>query len=197
VKRIAAAIVVDDAVETKTEGGKTQETRRKRTPDEMKQLEELARAAVGFDEKRGDQFSMQNISFTQPTLDTPAPPGKFQRLLLFLEQWTFVLRYIGLLALFGLVYALILRPVKKQVLALLRNPPQAAFPAAAVAGAGGAQLPDDAGLAGLPDSADVSGASEVRQAVSLKKQLVTKVKQDPEAASRLIQNWLNEKEPKQ
>ncbi len=193
VKRIAAAIVVDDAVETTTEGGKTKETRRKRTPDEMKQLEELARAAVGFDEKRGDQFSMQNISFTRPTLDTPVPPGKFQRLVLFLEQWTFVLRYIGLLALFGLVYALILRPVKKQVLALLRNPP-AAFPAAAVAGTVGAALTDDAGLAGLPNP-DI--ASDVREAVSLKKQLVTKVKQDPEGASRLIQNWLNEKEPKQ
>jgi flagellar M-ring protein FliF len=195
VKRIAAAIVVDDAVETKSEGGKTQETRRKRTPAEMKQLEELARAAVGFDEKRGDQFSMQNISFTQPTLDAPAQPGKFQRLLLFLEQWTFLLRYIGLLALFGLLYALILRPVKQQVLALLRNPTHAAFPAASAAGAGGAALPDDGGLAGLP-SADLSGVSDVREAVSLKKQLVNKVKQDPEGASRLIQNWLNEKEPK-
>jgi hypothetical protein len=37
--------------------------------------------------------------------------------------------------------------------------------------------------------------SEIRQAVALKKDLVNKVKGDPLAASRLIQNWLREAEP--
>src|ERR1700730_13765540 len=49
VKRVAAAILVDDVIEAKTENGKTQETHRKRTPEEMKQIEELAKAAIGFD----------------------------------------------------------------------------------------------------------------------------------------------------
>ncbi|MGA2814221.1 MAG: flagellar basal-body MS-ring/collar protein FliF, partial [Candidatus Acidiferrum sp.] len=69
IRRIAAAILVDDAVETKTEGGKVQETRRKRTPNEMKQIESLAKAAVGFDLQRGDQFSLENISFVVPVVD--------------------------------------------------------------------------------------------------------------------------------
>ena len=37
-------------------------------------------------------------------------------------------------------------------------------------------------------------ASEVHQAVALKKQLVGRVKEDPQAASRLIQNWLRQGE---
>jgi hypothetical protein len=48
----------------------------------------------------------------------------------------------------------------------------------------------------LPNEAASEASPEVRQAVSLKKQLVSKVKEDPVGASRLIQNWLNEQEPK-
>ena len=45
---LAAAVLVDDFVEVKDVSGKSQETRRKRTPEEMKQLEDLVRAAIGF-----------------------------------------------------------------------------------------------------------------------------------------------------
>src|SRR5271170_4735219 len=137
ISRVAAAILVDDAIETKTDNGKTQETRRKRTPEEMKQIEELAKAAVGFDVKRGDQFSLQNISFLVPVVDLPPPPGKIQKFMNYAERWTGLLRYAGLLLLFLMVYLLILRPVKKQVLHML-HPPVVGVPA--IAGVGAASL---------------------------------------------------------
>src|SRR5207248_5345410 len=59
IRRVAAAILVDDAVDVKTESGKAVETRRKRTPDEMKQMDSLVRAAIGIDDKRGDQLSVE------------------------------------------------------------------------------------------------------------------------------------------
>ena len=63
-QKIAAAVLVDDVIDDKKDAkGKVQETRRKRTPEEMKQIEDLARAAMGFDATRGDMLSVQNISF--------------------------------------------------------------------------------------------------------------------------------------
>jgi flagellar M-ring protein FliF len=193
VKRVAAAILVDDAVEVKIDNGKSQETRRKRTSEEMKQIEELAKAAIGFDAQRGDLFSLQNIAFTQAPVDLPAPEEKFQRILVFAERWTGVLRYVALSALFALVYLLILRPVKKQMIELLKAPLRNALPSSDAAGGTAAALATEGSLAGLPgQSAGVS--SGVQQTVTLKKQLVSKVKEDPEGASRLIQNWLRESE---
>jgi len=40
----------------------------------------------------------------------------------FAERWVGVLRYVGLSLLFLLVYALLLRPVKNQIIHILQNP---------------------------------------------------------------------------
>lgn len=197
VKRLAAAILIDDVIESKTENGKAQETRRKRTPEELKQMEELAKAAIGFDAQRGDQFSLQNISFVQAPVEVVPPPGKVQRVMTFVERWTGVLRYVALFAMFLLVYALVLRPVQKQVSGILQRPARALS-----AGLGSGALPAGAGAAGeSPGAAALSlpeGASaDVVQAIHLKRELVNRVKTDPEAASRLVQNWIRESEAKQ
>jgi flagellar M-ring protein FliF len=186
ISRVATAILVDDVLETKTDDGKTQETRRKRSPAEMKQIEELAKAAVGFDAKRGDQFSLQNISFLVPVVDLPVPPGRVQKFTTYAERWTGLLRYAGLLLLFLMVYVLILRPVKRQVLHILQAPATGNQPGASAAT--GALGP--AATAALP--AATRGLSEISEAVALKKELVARVKEDPTTASRVIQNWMSE-----
>jgi flagellar M-ring protein FliF len=190
VKRVAAAILVDDAVDTKTEGAKSQEVRRKRTPDEMKQIEDLAKAAIGFDTKRGDLFSLQNITFTQAPVESPAPVGKVQRVLQFAERWTSLLRYVALALLFGVVYLLILRPVKNRVVAILQMPVPATLPVSAIAGGLGVGEATGGLSAGTPGSPGM----DIGDAVALRKQLVGKVKEDPQAASRLIQNWMRKAE---
>ncbi len=194
VKRVAAAILVDDAMETKTENGKTQETRRKRTPEEMKQIEALAKAAVGFDAQRGDQFSLQNVTFTVPPTDVVTPPGKVQKFLIFAERWTGLLRYAALLALFAVVYLLILRPVKKKFIELLGTSSHPALGASRGGEHGGALGAAEGNLAALPSEAAGGMTGEVQQAVLLKKQLISKVKEDPETASHLIQKWIHETE---
>ena len=200
VKRLAAAILVDDAIETKTENGKTQETRRKRTPEELKQIEDLAKAAIGFDAQRGDLFSLQNISFVQAPVDAPVPPGKVQKVMVFVERWTSVLRYAALLVIFVLVYLLVLRPVQKQVIHILQNPSRAL----ATGGAGGsaAALPAGVTSAGELDSATLaalqdSPSPDVSKTILLKRELVTRIKSDPGGASRLVQNWIRESEQTQ
>jgi flagellar M-ring protein FliF len=193
VKRVAAAILVDDAVDSKTDNGKVTETRRKRAPEEMKQIEELAKAAIGFDSQRGDQFSLQNVTFTTPTVDLPPPPGKMQKFVMVAERWTGLLRYVALSAFFLIVYLLILNPVKKQVVAILQSPGRPGLPASA-SGGGGAALGGENIAGGLPEDVGSGASPEVEAAVLLKKKLVNKVKGDPQGASRLIQNWLRQSE---
>ncbi len=192
IKKMAAAILVDDAVESKLENGKTQESRRKRTPEELKQIEELAKAAIGFDPQRGDLFSLQNISFVQAPTETVVPTGKPQKVMLFLERWTGVLRYGMLLIIFMVIYLLVLRPVKKQISGILANADR--------------QLTDGKALGLLPGGAEEGGAAvgrasggangpmDVEHTLRLKKDLLNKVKGDPESASRLVQNWVRETE---
>ena len=187
VKRIAAAILVDDAVESKSENGKSQETHRKRTPEELRQIEELAKAAIGFDAQRGDLFSLQNISFVQAPPEIVTPPGKVQRVMVFLDRWTNVLRYAALLAMFLFVYFLVLRPVKNQVVHILQDPGRSASVPGGLTG-------DSAGNRMLAEHAGPGEAvtAEVNQVMQLKKELVNRVKADPELASRLVQNWVRE-----
>jgi flagellar M-ring protein FliF len=190
VRRIAAAVLVDDAVETTDQAGKHVVTRRKRTPEEMKQIEQLAQAAIGVDLQRGDVLAVENLSFQQAPLESPPPPPtKVEHWRHLLEPWTWVLRYVGLAALFLVVYWLVLRPLKKQALAAFRELPGRVTGSLTPQAAGGA-----AGLTPLPggDGAIEEGGKRASQ---LKRLLTEKVKAEPQAASRLVQSWVQE-EPK-
>jgi flagellar M-ring protein FliF len=198
IKRIAAAILVDDAVETKSEGNTKVETRRKRSAEELKQIEELAKAAIGIDPTRGDHLSVQNISFL--SISPGPPPNLQERLAPLLQQWMGAVRYAGLAALFLLVYLLLLRPVKKQIIAALavQQPrlPRGAIERRAL-GKGGApeESVPEAGEGADQGAGELTGINaEVKKTVVLKNQLVERIKKDPEAASRLIQNWVKQGE---
>ena len=187
IRRITAALVVDDAIEvTQDKKGKRTETRRKRTPEELKQLQDLAQAAIGFDVQRGDTITVQNLSFRESEVEAPPKPSLAERVQVVLHDWSSLVRYGSLLTLFLLAYSLLLRPVKKQILATMKQLPARKAAPQAEAGPAGQVLPRDPGaelLSELPD---------LQQALALKKQLVDKVKAEPSAASRLVQGWLRE-----
>ncbi len=185
VRRIAAAVLVDDAVEWTEQAGKRVSTRRKRTPDEMKQIEELARAAIGIDTQRGDVLAVENLSFQEMPLETPLPPTKTEHWRRLLEPWVWMLRYVGLAALFVVVYFLILRPVKKQAMTAFRELPKkitAHNAAQTLPGSTAANALEQPGVT-------VSGGQRTNE---LKKMLTDKVKAEPAAASRLVESWVRE-----
>jgi flagellar M-ring protein FliF len=105
-------------------GQKGTSTRRKRTPEEMKEIEQLARAAIGVDAQRGDVLAVENLSFQELPLETPAPRPKSINWRRLLEPWAWTLRYLAVGLLFLVVYGLILRPVKKQAVAAFRELPK-------------------------------------------------------------------------
>ena len=185
VKRIAAAVLVDDAVEMVEKDGKKIEQRRKRTAEEMKEIEQLAGAAIGFDTQRGDLLAIENLSFQQAPAEAPLPPGKLEKTRNLVMQWSGMLRYLGVFALFAVVYFLMLRPVKKQLVASFHELPKAM--------AAKALTPAAAGAAAGPGEIELPvGSDGARRAVALKKQLTDKVKSEPAAASRLVQSWIRE-----
>ena len=187
VHRITASVLVDDAADTKQENGKSTTVRRKRTPEEMTAIEKLARAAVGVDDQRGDLLVVENLSFQTAPVESPAAPGQLDKWRLLVQPWVGALRYVGITLLFLVIYALVLRPVKKQAIAAFKQiPTHFAQPLAA-----GAAAPSALASIELPP-----GSEEARRAGLLKKELADKIKAEPAAASRLVQTWIREPKAK-
>jgi flagellar M-ring protein FliF len=201
VKKIAAAVLVDDVIEVKEERGQRQENRRKRTPEEMKQIEDAAKAAIGFDAGRGDVLSVQNISFLSAPWEKPVPTPAIERVRVVAEKWIWLVRYAILLLLFLLIYMLILRPVKNQLLHAFQQAAEVVASqhklSTAVAAESGGQILPGASSQEFTE-ADLERelgqtTSEVQRVVHLKKHLTDKVKRDPGSASQLIRHWIHER----
>ncbi len=197
IKRIAAALLIDDAVDIQVKNGQRSAARRKRTADEMKQIEGLAAAALGIEEKRGDMLAVENLSFQNLQQEAPVPPTMLDKIQRNLREWTWLLRYAALACLFGSVYLLLLRPVKTQVLTALRALP--ARPSTKLISAGEVQAAGE--LAGqrptqsldnILDVSDQENNPAMKKLSVLKSHLVDKVKAEPAGASQLVQNWLRE-----
>jgi flagellar M-ring protein FliF len=194
-KRITAAVLVDDATETKDDNGQRVEIRRKRSPEEMKQIGELVAAAIGIDAQRGDRVAVENLSFQTLPLEPPAPPTITERVVPIVDKWIDVIRYGALVLLFLVIYVLVLRPIKRQIVTTFQALPKQLSMAKTLRGAGpgaltarGEDTPSlEASLQPLEES-----PLEAKQAVMLKKNLLEKVKKEPATASRLVQNWMRQ-----
>ncbi len=195
IKRIAAALLVDDAVEVEQKGNQRVANRRKRTPEEMKQIEDLAVAALGIDAKRGDLLAVENLSFQTLQQDAPLPPTMLDKLQRNLRNWTWLFRYLALGCLFASVYLLLLRPLKKQLLTAFRELPSHAASRHLAGDSKGAALGTGAKADTLEDILGVASIEDdpsLKKLAVLKSRLVEKVKAEPAGASQLVQNWLHE-----
>ena len=121
IRRVTAAVLLDDAIERKQEKGKWVETHHKRSPEELKTISELAQAAIGFNSARGDVMSVQNLAFDRPAVADLPPISLVEKARKGINDYASVIRYAGMLVLFLLVYMLMLRPIQKRALAA---PPQ-------------------------------------------------------------------------
>jgi flagellar M-ring protein FliF len=183
IRRITAAVLVDDVIESKQQGGKAVETRRTRTPEELKQIEELAKAAIGADLGRGDSITVQNLSFEAPAIETIPKTTTLERVRVTLNDWSNIVRYVAIFLFFLLAYFLVLRPMKKQFASALRGlPPRAAT----------AQVPEPAPAGLMAAEPRASLPPEQQRLVNIKKQLVEKAKGESLATSQLIQAWIHE-----
>lgn len=178
IRRITAAIVLDDAPLRTWQKDHWVTTRRRRTPDELKTISDLAQAAIGFNATRGDVVSVQNLGFDRPEDEDAGPETIMDRVRKQLEGFSAYIRYGVLLILFLLVYLLMVRPFQKKVLAtpipapLPPRPPMPQMEAPVVEAS--------------------ASASVTHRSLELKKELTEFVRAEPETSTAAVRAWMQE-----
>ena len=180
IRRVTAAVLLDDVIERKQEKGKWVETHHKRTPEELKTISELAQAAIGFNSARGDVISVQNLAFERPVVADLPPITLAEKARKGINDYSSVIRYAGMMALFLLVYVLMLRPIQKRALAAV---PQNQLLATARASAA-----TEADAAAIGETA----ANLALRSQALRRQLAEFVKAEPESSTNAVRAWLRE-----
>ncbi len=180
IDRVTAALLIDDAVVKTVQGGKTTFSRRPRSQVELNKIQELAQAAIGFDSKRGDTISVQNMSFEDAAVNSDLPAaGWADQMQKTASDYSSILRPISLLLLFVLAYLFVVRPVQKQ--ALSRNELPAGLQPALATGN------TQALTANQGYSID-----NAQRAAQLKLQASELVRQKPLDTARAMQAWMRE-----
>jgi len=192
VRRVSAAVVVNDRMVMEGAGKDGHATWKTRSAEEMHRMEMLAQAAVGFDEKRGDSVVFENVSFT-----TNAPEPKPAAMEKVMEQTRLLanlqpgLARTAMVGLVGVMLVwLVLRPMAKQMVATLREP------AALTAGAqGSGQAGIDSGIRmsrlSASGGADGAGALTGVAQVNVLEQLSGHIRREPASTTRLLKTWIS------
>ncbi len=188
VQRITAAILVNDLQDHKQVKGKWVAVPRKPTTAQLQQLQQLAGSVLGIDPQRGDAVTVQNMSFTSDA-SRDLPPSLADKVRNGMTDYATPLRYAALLVLFVLVWALMFRPVQKQMMATMKElqmaEPQSALPASTAV---------TAELSGRTAAA-LPGAEGEPEVVATKRKLTELIQAEPAAMTRTLQSWLREDTP--
>jgi flagellar M-ring protein FliF len=128
VKRISAAVLVDGSYGKNDKGETVYQPRSK---EELDRIAALARTAIGFDQKRGDQIEVVNLRFAEtPAIAIQEPTG-LMSLLQFTKDDLMRGIELGVMALLSLVVVLfVVRPLVRRILTPEVRPVVAALPGA-------------------------------------------------------------------
>lgn len=176
IRRLTAAVLVDDIQDRHQEKGKWVTAYRKRSPEEVKLIAEIAQATIGFNQQRGDVVSVQNVGFEHPPLEDAAAATFMDRARTVARDYAELLRYAMLFVLFGLVYLLLVRPVQKRALAAPEQPLLASPPVLHELGTPIVESPEVV----------------AERSLMLKKQLSDFVQAEPESSAIAVRAWLRE-----
>jgi flagellar M-ring protein FliF len=213
VDRLSVAVILDNHTKITTDAeGKQQTASEPRNPDEMKKYRELVSAAIGINAQRGDQLTLENVSFEGETELFEEPTFMEKQAPLIMTG----LRYLIVPVVFILLYLFFLRPVQKSVFtnwapAGTPLPPARSLPRLP----GGGQTPmtvrqleaqlNGGAPLGSPMLDDYAHTAE-RELLPLpspskmdliRKRVVEHASEDPETVARLVRIWLSDEKNKQ
>jgi flagellar M-ring protein FliF len=167
IRRLSAAVVVDDVV-TVSKKGKV--TRTARTPEELARMTSLVREAVGFDEKRGDSVNVTNAAF-----NTPAAAAPIEEPPLWKQEWLWdIARQVG----GGLLALILLLMVVRPLLRGLQTRP-------AGGGASALGVSDDRLSLSAPAQTGVPSGYESQMTAAR-----STAQQDPKRVAQVVKNWV-------
>lgn len=187
--RLSVAVILDDErVVTPGEDGAVQVSTRPWEAAGIQRVHGLVAAAVGLDAERGDQLTVENISFgTPPEAFEQAPGFGTQVLDLVKEHWVAGLRLVTVLLIAALAFFGVLRPLISRV-GGLANPPALPAPVAA-----GARLPTVSEMEGQIDAElDAMATREDRRLPLLTQRVAKLANDEPEQVARIVRGWISE-----
>lgn len=185
-KRLTVAVVVDGPYkEEKGEGAAATRTFTPRSPEEMRQLTEIVRRAVGFNEGRGDEVTLANVPFAL-TAEVGVAAGK---------NWLDYVKEFGRPALnlvLGLAFIfMVLRPLIRHYMASRSRELVPAVAGAGMAGAGvarrvgpGEELPAGEGVE------ETMMLDEGPKKPGLREQILALAMQDPDRTNNVLRAYI-------
>jgi flagellar M-ring protein FliF len=197
ITKLSVAVLLDDArtapAAPAAEGEAPAAAQAKpRTPEEVQKIHGLVAAAIGFDAERGDQLTVENISFEEAPVEEMVAPGAWQK---YGPQVFEALRIVGIVALgafalFGVVRPMVRSSMAATPAALGPSPARrAAIMAAATANAGTAPRTVQDIEAELDSQLENSDAHRLPV---LTKRMAAMTQREPENAAKLLRSWLSE-----
>jgi flagellar M-ring protein FliF len=194
VRRVSAAVVVNDRSVTEGVGRQEHVVWKPRSADEMHRLEELAQAAVGYDARRGDQVVMQNVSFSTnaPEIKPPMMERMMEEVRGLLHAQPEFMRTMMIGVCGVLLVLFVLRPVASQVTATLREPMMlpAGTRVAEVIEPAEVQPTEDAGTLPRPKNK----VQQLQQGIF--EHVSEHIRREPAQSTRLLEAWIGSPEEK-
>jgi len=189
--RLSVAVVLDDErVSTAgADGAAPTTTTRPWEAEGLQRMQGLVAAAVGLDTERGDQLTVENISFEAlPEITEPAAaPITTQAVDLLKDNWMSGVRLIAVLLVAGFAFFGVLRPLVKRVGTISRAP---ALPAPVVPGG---RLPTVSEMEGqIEAELDAMTTSEGRRMPVLTQRVAKLANDEPEQVARIVRGWISE-----
>jgi flagellar M-ring protein FliF len=179
-RRVTAAILLNDRLVWSADGKHA--SWQPRTAQELREIQQLAEDTIGFDASRGDQVTVQNLSFA--TNAAEAPPNLATRLISHAGNSAGFMRYGVLLVVFVLALVFIVRPVLgqlKQLTSSVQTLPTGM----------GQQLPAAAGgTADLDQTHELSFERQQARTQVLFDRVAEYVQKEPQQGTRLLQSWV-------
>ena len=176
-KRMSIAVIVDNASQwDKDAKGEPVEKPVPRTPDELKKIRDQVSSAVGFQAKRGDDLTVENIAFAALGNPKEDKEARQQRLI----DMGYRLAPAVLWSILGLIiFFLVVLPLLKRLSAALSRP----TPLRVRVGEGaGPEL----------NAEGASGAPEAQRRSLIKKRIQESTTADAETIASLVRSWIIE-----
>lgn len=193
IARMSLAVIVDDEQVLKKAGDGTQTVSRKpRTPEELQQLQSIVAAAVGLEPDRGDQLTVQNVSFEEAPVDEPAPMTTIQQITQYSNEIWEGARIAAVVVLGLMAMLFFVRPLMQRVNAGAAGRQQAM----ALAGPG-QPLRTVADLESEIEAqldASAQQRADGRRLPVLARKVSSMSAKEPENVAKLLRSWINEGE---
>ena len=191
IRRISAAVLVNDRMTTEGTGKLAHSVWKGRSTEEMQRVEQLARAAVGFDTARGDQVVIENLSFSsnEPEIAPPTMERWIDRANLLFHSQAGLWKVISVSTLALILALAVLRPLTRQMVTSLSQTPY-------LSSATGSSQSSIAGRrTGMANFGQAGGsdapAPRLTDAQAVYEHISEQIRREPMQSTRLLESWIS------